>query len=105
MQRTRMVRLATVNTSFHARVIAARVGAEGIVCELRGNLDGPYPMGDVHVFVPEDDLPAATELLMADEVESAFDDENDADGRSPVELWLVLATIVVLAAVLFARSF
>ena len=100
-----MVRLTTVNSSFHARVIAARVGAEGIVTELRGNLDGPYPMGDVHVFVEETDLPTAQELLMADEVESAFDDEEaDAfDGAEP-QLWLVLGTIVVLAAILFVRT-
>ena len=72
-----MVRLLTVNRSFHARVIAARVGAEGIITELRGNLDGPYPMGDVHIYVPEEDLPTASELLMADEVESAFDDDEE----------------------------
>ncbi len=101
-----MVRLATVNNSFHARVIAARVGAEGIVTELRGNLDGPYPVGDVHVFVEETDLPTAQELLMADEVESAFDGEGEPvfDGGAP-QLWLVLATVLALAAVLFARTF
>jgi hypothetical protein len=101
-----MVRLTTVNSSFHARVIAARVGADGIVCELRGNLDGPYPMGDVHVYVAEDDLPAAQELLMADEVESAFEPGDEpVDVRHPVELWLVLASVLALAAVLFSRSF
>jgi hypothetical protein len=101
-----MVRLVTVNSSFHARVIAARVGAEGIVTELRGNLDGPYPMGDVHVYVPEEDLPSASELLMADEVESAFDDDDDvAESGPPVELWLVLGSILALAAVLFGRAF
>jgi hypothetical protein len=101
-----MVRLATVNNSFHARVIAARVGAEGIVTELRGNLDGPYPVGDVHVFVEETDLSTAQELLMADEIESAFDDDGEVvlDGGAP-QLWLVLATILALAAVLFARTF
>jgi hypothetical protein len=101
-----MVRLVTVNSSFHARVIAARVGAEGIVTELRGNLDGPYPVGDVHVYVAEDDLPSASELLMADEVESAFDDEEEvAEGGPPVELWLVLGSILVLAAIMFGRAF
>ncbi len=98
-----MVRLATVNTSFHARVIAARIGAEGILTELRGNLDGPYPMGDVHIFVAEDDLPTAQELLMADEVESAFDEETDP-GRAPVELWVVLAAALALAAIVLTRS-
>jgi len=104
MQRTRMVRLATVNTSFHARVIAARIGAEGILTELRGNLDGPYPMGDVHVFVAEDDLPTAQELLMADEVESAFDDDPAAAGGTRVELWVVLAAALALAAIVLSRS-
>ncbi len=102
-----MVRLATVNNSFHARVIAARVGAEGIVTELRGNLDGPYPMGDVHVFVEETDLPTAQELLMADEVESAFDDDGEvpSDHGGEPQMWLVLGVIFALAAVLFARTF
>ena len=101
-----MVRLATVSTSFHARVIAARVGAEGIVTQLRGNLDGPYPMGDVHVFVEEDSLPTAQELLLADEIESAFDDDAaDGSAATSAELWLVLGTILALAAVLFARTF
>jgi hypothetical protein len=101
-----MVRLVTVNSTFHARVIAARVGAEGIVTQLRGNLDGPYPMGDVHVYVSEEDLPSAAELLMVDEVESAFDDDEDlTEGAPPVELWLVLGSILALAAVLFGRAF
>ena len=101
-----MVRLVTVNSTFHARVIAARVGSEGIVTELRGNLDGPYPMGDVHIYVSEEDLPSASELLMVDEVESAFEeDEETADGRPPIELWLILGSILALAATLFARSF
>jgi len=100
-----MVRILTVRNTFHARVVAARLGAEGILTELRGNVDGPYPMGDVHVYVTEDDLEEARELLMADEVESAFDESDDEpDTRTPPELWIVLATILVIAAVLFARS-
>ena len=101
-----MVRLATVRTTFHARVIAARLGAEGIVTDLRGNVDGIYPMGDVHIFVSEEDLPEAQELLLADEVESAFDDEVDLDdsGRTPRELWVFLVAVVLVAAILFARS-
>ena len=102
-----MVRLATVSHSFHARVIAARVGAEGILTELRGSVAGPYPMGDVSVYVPEIDLPVAQELLLADEVESAFDeDDEDLDERpTPRELWMVLAAMLVLSAMMFARSF
>jgi len=101
-----MVRLVTVSSTFHARVIAARLGAEGILSDLRGNVDGPYPMGDVHVFVPDDELDAASELLLADEIESAFDDGDttDDDGR-PWELWIVIAAIVTAAALSLARAF
>jgi hypothetical protein len=100
-----MVRLATVRSTFHARVIAARLGAEGIVTDLRGNVDGIYPMGDVHVFVPEEDLESSQELLLADEVESAFDDPAvDDDGTTPRELWVLLVAVLVVAAILFARS-
>jgi hypothetical protein len=100
-----MVRLSTVTSSFHARVIAARLGAEGIVTELRGNVDGLYPVGDVHVFVGEDDLAVARELLMVDEVESAFDGpEEPVDAGTPKELWIVLGAMLLIAAVIFSRS-
>ena len=101
-----MVRLATVASSFHARVIAARLGVEGMTIELRGNVDGIYPIGDVHVFVDEDDLAAAQELLLVDEVESAFDAPCEpVDWAAPRELWIVLGAILGMAAVLFVRAF
>ncbi|MFP5317541.1 MAG: hypothetical protein ACLGI2_04525 [Acidimicrobiia bacterium] len=100
----RMVRLATVAHPFHARVIAARIGCEGIVTELRGGVEGPYPMGDVHVYVPEVDLAVAQELLLADEVESAFEDEGGADDfGAPRELWLVLVSVLVVSLLLILR--
>ncbi|MGI8983205.1 MAG: hypothetical protein ACR2HM_01515 [Acidimicrobiales bacterium] len=106
MQQTRMVRLATVGTSFHARVIAARLGSEGIVTDLRGNIDGFYPVGVAHVFVDQEDLAEAQELLMVDEIESAFDEPDDVvDTGAPPALWLVLGTILALAAVMFSRTF
>ena len=102
-----MVRLVTVSSTFHARVIAARLGSEGILCDLRGNVDGPYPMGDVYVYVPSDELDVASELLMADEVESAFDgvdgDGDAAEGR-PWELWMVIAALVTAASLSIARA-
>jgi hypothetical protein len=100
-----MVRLATVGTTFHARVIAARLGSEGIVTDLRGNVDGIYPMGDVHVFVAEEDLPEAQELLLVDEVEAVFDDDvDDVNVGTPRELWVLLVAVLLLAAIAFARS-
>jgi hypothetical protein len=79
-----MVHLRTVHNGFHARVIAARLGADGIVTELRGSVDGPYPVGDVSVWVAEDDAECASELLLADEIEAAFDQADETgpyDGR------------------------
>ena len=99
-----MVRLATVAHPFHARVIAARIGCEGIFTELRGGVDGPYPMGDVHVYVPETDLVAAQELLLADEVESAFDEEgDDAHPVSPPALWMVVAAVMLVSTLILLR--
>ena len=100
-----MVRLVTVSTTFHARVIAARLGSEGIVTQLQGNVDGPYPMGDVHVMVSEDELPSAQELLLADEIESAFDEgaSCEDDGRPAYELWVVVAAILTAASLSLAR--
>ena len=106
LQQTRMVRLTTVGTSFHARVIAARLGSEGIVTDLRGNVDGFYPVGDVHVYVDQEELAEAREILFVDEVESAFDTPEDGfEPGTPKELWLVLGAILGIAAVLFSRTF
>jgi Putative prokaryotic signal transducing protein len=92
-----MVHLATVQSSFEAKVIAARLGAEGIVWELRGNVDGPYPMGPVAVLVDADDLDVARELLLVEEVESSFEDAGDRSARPPLFIWLAVAAVVVVA--------
>lgn len=106
MQQTRMVRLTTVGSSFHARVIAARLGSEGIVTDLRGNVDGLYPVGVVYVYVDREDLLEAQEILMVDDVESAFDEPEDGpELGTPKELWLVLGAVLGIAAVLFSRTF
>ena len=67
-----MVHLRTVRDAWEANVLAARLGAEGIVTQLRGNLSGPYPLGAVTVFVEADQAELAGELLLADEVEASF---------------------------------
>ena len=96
----------TAQGVFHARVVAARLGAEGVRTELRGNVDGPYPMGEVQVYVAEADLDDARELLLADEVESAFDtdDREEPDDRPAYELWIVVAAMVLVAALVLARG-
>jgi hypothetical protein len=67
-----MVYLRTVPDDWHAKVLAARLGCEGIVTHLQGNVSGPYPFGAVSVLVEEDQAELAAALLLADEVEAAF---------------------------------
>ena len=79
-----MVHLRTVPDVFHARVIAARLGADGILTELRGAVGGPYPLGTVSVWVTPADEGIACDLLLADELEAAF--EEVPEGWEPTEV-------------------
>jgi hypothetical protein len=104
-----LVHLRTVPDAFHARVLAARLGADGIVTQLRGSLDGPYPLGSVSVWVGSDDAAVAQELLLADEVEAAFATDDDFDGDygdlptpAPVLLWGWSVRRIAAAAALLA---
>jgi hypothetical protein len=110
-----MVHVRTVPTAFHARVIAARLGAEGILTELRGNVGGPYPFGDVSVWVAEGDADEAAELLMADEVEAAFvphpDDEEPSPSRRTLvfgltrrQLMAAMALVIIVWATVAAHT-
>jgi hypothetical protein len=68
-----LVHLTNATGSFHAQVIAARLDAEGIRADVRGLGDWPWPAaGDVRIYVAEDDLPLASELLLFDRVEAVF---------------------------------
>lgn len=106
-----MALLTTVPGSFAARVLAARLGSEGIVWELRGNVDGPYPVGAVQVLVPATELRDARELLLADEIDAIDtthdDDPDGADPESaspaPAALWLVLLAILSVPALSLGR--
>ena len=77
--------LTTVVGSFHGRVVAARLGAEGVLVQLRGVSDGPYPLQSaVEVYVTADQLDLAREILLADAVDEAFASlESPEDPDSP----------------------
>jgi hypothetical protein len=121
-----MVHLTSVQGPFHARVVVARLGAEGILTELRPPVDGPYPvLRPVDVYVNEEEAEAARELLLADEVEAALADvgdpfpgltdegrEADAEARDwaaagPARrarhTWILVAALVALTALSFAH--
>ncbi|HZT67637.1 MAG TPA: DUF2007 domain-containing protein [Acidimicrobiales bacterium] len=106
----RMVHLTTASSMFHARVVAARLGADGILTELRGP-GSTYPVGGVvEVLVASDDEDAARQLLSADETEAALADQVDsAMGAAPFELaavarqrWVALLTLALALALVWA---
>ncbi|HTZ09591.1 MAG TPA: hypothetical protein VMB72_10980 [Acidimicrobiales bacterium] len=70
-----MVHLTLVGSMFEARVVSARLGADGILTQVRGGRDGPYPLpGPVEVLVVADQADEARQLLLADQVDAVFDD-------------------------------
>ncbi len=75
-----MVLLATLSDSFEAKCLAARLGAEGVLWQLRGAVDGVYPLGTVDLLVDADDLDVARELLSWVEPD---DEPGDEPGDRP----------------------
>jgi hypothetical protein len=70
-----MVPLAVVGSLFEARVMMARLGADGFLTSSHGGGDDTYPLpGPVQVFVVADQVDEARELLLADQVEALFGD-------------------------------
>jgi hypothetical protein len=79
-----MSRLTSLQGSFRAHVLAARLTDEGFDVELRGALDGQYGLtvGDlarVDVYVPGDQIEEASLVLLVtevDEVDERLEDEQ-----------------------------
>jgi hypothetical protein len=98
-----LVRLTTCADGFEARLVAARLGSEGIVWSLRGGHDGPLALGAVDVLVDADDYALARELLATEpdwdgEVGAAdAQPERETTGRD-----ILVGLAVLVGAVLFA---
>ena len=92
-----MVHLVTTASVFEGRVLAARLGSEGIVVTLRGAVDGPYPFGEVFVDVDAAQVELARQLLLADEVESVFSEPTWPGPRALVlRPWAALALLAIV---------
>ena len=86
-----MSRLTSLQGTFRAHVLAARLVDEGFDVELRGALDGPYGLtvGDlarVDVYVPGDQIEEASIVLLVtevDEVDDRFDDDRPPRAARP----------------------
>ena len=90
-----MVRLMTAANAMQARIIAARLGSEGIVWEFRGSVDGPLALGPVEVLVDAEGLATAKEMLLVDDVESAFATEPQPARETTTRdvMWVVVALV------------
>jgi hypothetical protein len=101
-----MVRLTTCTDAFEARVLAARLGSEGIVWSLRGGHDGPFAIGVVEVLVDADDYADARQLLESD---VGWEGELGGPGALPErettgrEVLVLLAVLVCAVAFAIAR--
>jgi hypothetical protein len=103
-----MIRLVTAANPMEARIIAARLGAEGIVWQFQGSVDGPLAVGPVEVLVDADGYESARELLLTDDVEGSFaggagtagDDSRPTTGRDVLWIALIIAALLLFA---FAR--
>ena len=72
-----MVPVRKVTDQFEAKVLVARLGAAGFLTELRGRgASSTYPLGPIEICVLEEDVEEVRELLLADEVEAAFPEEE-----------------------------
>lgn len=107
MEDRSLVPVLRVRDSFYARVVVARLGSEGIIAQLRG-ADGPYPVGVVEVLVLTEELEAAQALLLADDVESAFPDDeepgNEPRRRPPTWTLVAAGTLLVLYVLAYVVS-
>jgi hypothetical protein len=88
----------TAASPMEARIIAARLGAEGIVWEFRGSVDGPLAMGPVEVLVDADGLETAREMLLVDDVEASFGSTTGEEYRTTGRdvIWAAVALVALL---------
>lgn len=107
-----MTRLTSVNGTFGAHVLAARLADEGFDVELRGPGFGPYgrsltfgEMARVDVYVPEDQIGEASYVLLVTEVDNALEYEPRLR-RSPTLRAIAAAVMLValLGGVLGGRA-
>jgi len=96
-----MVRVATASGPFEAKLLAARLGADGIVWELRGGADSIYPMGPIDVLVAADDADVARVLLAPDDEEPG----PEPDDVATVHHGPRIRPLLLIAAVLLSLVF
>jgi hypothetical protein len=98
-----MVPLTGVDNEFEARVLVAKLGSAGILAEVRG-VSIAYPtLGTAEVWVEEEELHDARELITAD-LDDAFPaspGQSFADSHRWLRAALVAVSILLLGSFAF----
>lgn len=112
---TPSVRVATVASAFEAKVLIARLGADGVLCQLRGPADSIYPVGSIDVLVEPQRVDLARALLSAaarDEVVDDFDDVAEVGvgderwgSRRRARRWTAVGVVVLAVLFVAVRMF
>jgi hypothetical protein len=105
MDHVEMVPVALAASGFEAKVLAARLGADGVVWELRGDVDSVYPVGGIEVLVRSEEVDHARDLLAAAPlpVDSLVDDEDELVVHPPRRTALAVGVAVLLVAFVAVR--
>jgi hypothetical protein len=99
-----MALLTSVQGSFAAHVLKARLVSEGLDVELRGAIANPYALtiGDlarIDVYVPEEQIEDASYVLLVGEVDAVLDDDGPHRSRFTPFARIVAGTVVATAVV------
>ncbi len=107
MDHLSLVPLATGLTPFEAKVLTARLGADGFIWQVRGAMDSVYPVGNIEVLVPAAEVDDARALLVIST--DGYDDDaaayfglgapDDAARRTARSWWV--GALVISATITF----
>jgi hypothetical protein len=106
-----LARLTSVQGTFSAHVLRARLISEGLDVTLRGALANPYALtvGDmarIDVYVPEDQVEDASYVMLVGEVDAVLDDDFPRRTRfTPVARVVAGALLIGAVASLLSSVF
>lgn len=104
--------VAQASTPFEAKLLAARLGADGVLAQVTGGPDGPYPVGPYAVLVEPEQAELARALLAATDhrdPDSGMTPGGDMEAdAAPQAAWrrhrALVAAVVLALLVLFALA-
>lgn len=113
-----LVPVVTGLSDFEAKLLAAQLGAEGILWQTRGIVDSIYPFGGIDVLVPAEQVDDALLVLitLGDRVpvealapgvapDRPPADDAAAVGRTRMSWWLGLAAVSAVVSIVMVRVF